>query len=79
MRPPALVVLNPGAHGGRGRERFERVRGALEAVCTPTVVTLGPDWSPVREAIASGTRMFVAAGGDGTVNALVNALDRERG
>ncbi|MCB9669824.1 MAG: hypothetical protein H6734_10170 [Alphaproteobacteria bacterium] len=79
MRPPALVVLNPGAHGGRGRERFERVRYALEAVCTPTVVTLGPDWSPVREAIASGTRMFVAAGGDGTVNALVNALDRERG
>lgn len=77
----AFVLLNRGAHGGRGAERFETVLPALEAVCRPTVWQLSRDagWEDaLAGAIVDGTRFFVAAGGDGTVNALVDALDRRR-
>lgn len=54
----------------------------METVCEPTVVGLaqGSDWeAAVSRAVAEGTRFFIAAGGDGTVNALVNTLDAVRG
>ena len=82
MRPEALVLLNGAAHGGRGLERFARTQAALKEACVPHVVHLRVDgaWEEaVRDALVAGTRMFVAAGGDGTVNALVNALQRHRG
>lgn len=82
MRPPALVLFNPAAHGAQGTDRLERVRPAIDAVCRPTVCTLehGSDWEgAIAAALEEGTRFFIAAGGDGTVNALVNGLERARG
>jgi diacylglycerol kinase family enzyme len=82
MKPRGLVLLNPAARGGQGREGFDRVRSALENACVPEVVELdeSAQWSSrVRDALAEGTRLFIAAGGDGTVHALVNALDVGRG
>jgi diacylglycerol kinase (ATP) len=75
--PPALVLLNPLAGGGRARERWARVEPAVRAVCGADVVELdrGGAWrGRVAAALGCGTRFFVAAGGDGTVHALVEAL-----
>lgn len=72
------VLLNPGASYGTGRERWERVRdevarrvGNLEVEETAGQAELT---RRLGELIRDGERRFVAAGGDGTVNALVNGL-----
>jgi diacylglycerol kinase (ATP) len=78
---PALVLLNPAAGGGRGLARWKRAQGAVAAVCRPRIIEtdLAGEWrGAVRRAIADGTRLFIAAGGDGTVSALAEALVRER-
>jgi diacylglycerol kinase family enzyme len=74
---PALVILNPSAHGGKGMRRFDAVRPIVESSFDARIVILGPDggWrSDVGAALADGVRTFVAAGGDGTAHALLNAL-----
>ncbi len=74
---PALVVLNPLAHGGRGTGLFDRVRAAIEARFDATIVAIASDqrWrAEVCAALDRGVRRFIAAGGDGTAHALVNAL-----
>jgi diacylglycerol kinase family enzyme len=74
---PALVVLNPLAHGGRGAGLFDRVRPAIEARFNAKIVVLDSDerWrTDVRAALDRGVRLFISAGGDGTAHALVNAL-----
>ena len=73
----ALVLFNPRAGGDRARERWASVEPAVRAACDPTVVELdaGGSWRDrVAEALAGGTRFVIAAGGDGTVHALVNAV-----
>ena len=81
-RPAALVLLNPAAGGRRGLERWRRTESAVTAACEPRVVQTDLDgtWRcAVRDEIANGTRLFIAAGGDGTVSALADALVRSRG
>lgn len=80
-RPAAIVLLNPASGGGRGRARWARVRAAVEAVCRPRIVETDLDgaWrDTVCQAIADGARLFIAAGGDGTVSALAEQLARGR-
>ncbi len=75
----ALVLLNPRARGGRGARRWGRVAGALAGELSPSVVELdeaGAWEGSVRAALGEGIRDFVAAGGDGTVSALVDCLYR---
>lgn len=72
-----MVVLNPSAHGGTAERRFETIRAELATRVRIAIVVQGADgvWrDPVQRALADGTRFFVAAGGDGTVHALLNAL-----
>jgi diacylglycerol kinase (ATP) len=76
-RPPALIVLNPAAHGGRGTRRFEAVRPSVESNFEARLVVGRSDgqWiTDVHEALSRGVRIFIAAGGDGTAHALLNAL-----
>lgn len=77
----ALVLLNPNARHGQGCERYASVKWAVDLRFDAKVVQTeqaGND-APIRAALASGVRTFVAAGGDGTVNAVIDALVRLRG
>jgi diacylglycerol kinase (ATP) len=81
-RPGAVVLLNPAAGGNRGMARWRRTESAVRDVCEPRVVEtdLGGEWRfAVRQEIENGTRLFIAAGGDGTVSALADELARARG
>ena len=72
-----LLIFNPAA-GARRRRRFERVAGALaEAGMRFTVAdtaAAGDAERLAREAAASGTRVVVAAGGDGTIAEVANGI-----
>jgi len=77
--PRALVLVNPGAAGGRGRARLARAWPALAARFEAKAVELDRTerWrSELRAALDGGVRHFVAAGGDGTVGALADGLWR---
>jgi diacylglycerol kinase family enzyme len=64
-----LVLLNRRAHGGRASERWRRVADRVDGE-----VAEGDCGTAVAEAIARGVRSFIAAGGDGTVNAVLNSI-----
>lgn len=75
------IFLNPACDCGTGYRRFQRIRADLhekygsyqvETICPTEVCT------QLAKALEEGERMVVAAGGDGTVNLLVEALMRER-
>jgi diacylglycerol kinase (ATP) len=76
-RRPALVLLNPAARHGRAGRLWDRVRREVERRFDSRVVPTDPGgmWKrDVRSSLRSGTRVFVAAGGDGTVHALAAAI-----
>ena len=80
-RPPAVVLVNPGARGGRAWTRLARAWPAVTERFEPRVVELdeGGRWrGEVEDALGHGVRHFVAAGGDGTVGALADALWQAR-
>jgi diacylglycerol kinase (ATP) len=77
----ALVLLNPNARRAQGRARYASVKANIDAVFDTRVVETEPSGNdgPIRAALDDGIRTFIAAGGDGTVNAVIDALVRLRG
>jgi diacylglycerol kinase (ATP) len=76
-RSPVRVFLNPGATYGTGVERWRLLEGELRGrVGELEVEELDVASLPERlsEAVVRGERRFVAAGGDGSVGALANAM-----
>jgi diacylglycerol kinase family enzyme len=70
------VFLNPRAAYGTGRERWARIEPELgRRLGAHTVDEVDPERLPtaLEGAVGRGERRFVAAGGDGAVNLLVNA------
>jgi YegS/Rv2252/BmrU family lipid kinase len=69
-----IVILNPAANGDRAQRSRARVEALASGcmVCTST----GPGDAEVltRRAVAEGFNKIVAAGGDGTINEVVNGL-----
>jgi len=73
----ALIVLNHAARRHEALRRYARVRDVVEAGLDGRVVALdaGGAWRRILDAaLRDGVRLVVAAGGDGTVNAVANAL-----
>jgi diacylglycerol kinase (ATP) len=74
----SVVFVNPVAGAGRAERNLQRVRGAFEQMEMATEFVAAASAADmemrVRSAIASGARLLFAMGGDGTVQALVNAV-----
>lgn len=73
-----LAIVNPGAGGGRCRDRFRAARARLEraGISVEAVETerAGHAVELARAAFAAGRRRFLAVGGDGTAYEVVNGL-----
>jgi diacylglycerol kinase (ATP) len=81
-RPDAFVLLNPaaGRAGDAGLLAFAQRRIAARFEAEEALLDGSPRWEDALSgALARGTRTFVAAGGDGTVHALLEALAGRRG
>lgn len=74
----ALVIFNPNAGRGRGQKRVQEVRDALDAAGVPYESVISEDRGHAIElahrAALAGRELIVAAGGDGTINEVVNGL-----
>ena len=76
-RPAAFVLLNPAAGHAADVRRLAFARREIEARFEALEVTMDSagGWKDaVSSALARGVRTFIAAGGDGTVHALLAAL-----
>lgn len=77
MAQPGLIAIHPGAGGGRGASRWEQlapqVLVATGATCflAPSAEAMQEAW---RQAAEAGAPVLAAAGGDGSLNLLVNTL-----
>ncbi|HET9419013.1 MAG TPA: diacylglycerol kinase family protein [Chthoniobacterales bacterium] len=69
-----VVILNPAAHS----ERAVRLRPQVESIARDCLVTTtgrpGEAEALARHAVSEGFEKIVAAGGDGTINEVVNGL-----
>ena len=74
---PAVIFVNPYAGGGRAPRRLAEIKSLLSARSFPAEFILTGSTeemeSRVRAAISAGRRLLLAAGGDGTLQCLVNA------
>jgi diacylglycerol kinase family enzyme len=77
-----LVLLNPFARGGKAKVLWSRVASTVSERLEARIVETDREgrWTEALvQAVRDGVRVFIAAGGDGTVGALVNALMEMRG
>lgn len=72
------VIVNPMAGKGSARRRWPQWRQRLEATLGPFDVVFtaapGDGTALARAALADGCRRLIAAGGDGTVNEVLNGM-----
>lgn len=78
MTHNALVVFNPQAGRGRGQQRLAEVQQALHAAGIEYESVVSEDRGHAvelaRRAALAGWELIAAAGGDGTINEVVNGL-----
>ena len=68
-----LVILNPAARSERAKGTWEKIRN-LPAATVQTTTARGDARSIAEWAVGQGFGTVVAAGGDGTINEVVNGL-----
>lgn len=68
-----IIIINPAARSERARHTWEKIGTLSRAQIRPTTAP-GDACRLAREAAAEGRRIVVAAGGDGTINEVVNGL-----
>ena len=69
-----LVILNPAAHGKRARDLKQKIEALSMRAVVRLTTSAGDAREMSRAGAAEGFRTIVAAGGDGTVNEVVNGL-----
>jgi diacylglycerol kinase family enzyme len=73
-----LVLINPNAGGGKAHHRWKRVESRVRELAGPFTAVAVTDVHAVRRHIAgaldAGETQFIAAGGDGTVNLVMNSI-----
>lgn len=69
-----LVILNPAAHSDRANRWRARVETLAQGCTLCTTAGRGEAEVLARNAVAEGFGKIVAAGGDGTINEVVNGL-----
>ena len=69
-----LIILNPAARSERAQRKQARVESLARdcVVCATTYI--GEAEAMARRAVEEGFQKIVAAGGDGTINEVVNGL-----
>ena len=76
--PDTLVVVNPRAGSGSAEQRFEAIRKRLRILLGPARIEFtdceGHAVRLARNAIQSGVRRVVSAGGDGTHREVINGI-----
>lgn len=68
------VILNPAARGERARRLQARIAALAEGAVLFSTSRSGEAESLARSAVKDGFQIIVAAGGDGTVNEVVNGI-----
>jgi diacylglycerol kinase (ATP) len=69
-----IVILNPAARGARTGRLRERVEKLARSATLCTTSGAGEAEALARHAVAEGYERIVAAGGDGTINEIVNGI-----
>jgi YegS/Rv2252/BmrU family lipid kinase len=69
-----FVIVNPAARGEKARSFVEKIRKLSRTAVLATTSAPGEARTLAKQAAADGFRVVVAAGGDGTVNDVVNGI-----
>jgi diacylglycerol kinase (ATP) len=69
-----VVILNPAARGEKARRLCEKIAGLSDTALLRITTAPGEARQLAREAVEEGCRTIVAAGGDGTINEVVNGI-----
>jgi len=69
-----LVILNPTARGERAKSRREAIQNLSGRIVVKETRKVGDAKALARRAVQKGVETIIAAGGDGTVNEVVNGI-----
>src|SRR5438093_5920538 len=69
-----VVILNPAARGEKARKLCEKVEQLARHECVQTTAGRGEARAMAEWAVKHGYTTVVAAGGDGTINEIVNGI-----
>ena len=72
-----VILINPNACAGKASEKWNKIKRSLnKKICSAEIITLNGAGSKsvVENCINKGETEFVAAGGDGTINHLLNDI-----
>lgn len=70
----ALIILNPAAKGDKAARFHEKIEKMTDGVEIRLTTRAGDAEEIARDAVKNGCRTVVAAGGDGTINEVVNGI-----